>query len=295
MSTFASLQARLRGPVCSIPTTFTDTGQINEDGVRRIIDIAIAGGSQVVMLTWFDSLYPLLSDDEVLALTRLVVKHVAGRAIVIAADRSWWTGQAADYARFARDQGADLVMVKPPQLGKTSPERLAEHFATVADVLPVMLVGHIPFETLAALKSHPAIVAFKDDVLGQYGFQVARQYSKQWVYITSGHMWEHAALWPYGAAGWLSNFIIFAPQIDQTYWAALKQGNFGKVKDVILRYDEPWWDLANVFPGGADALWHATLEVFGIAPRWRRSPYGAASEVELDRLRDFYRQLELLR
>src|SRR5260221_5490037 len=120
MSTPASLRARLRGPICSIPTTFTDAGQIYEDGVRRVIDIAIAGGSQVIMLTWFDSLYPLLSDAEVYALTRLVIEHVAGRALVIAADRSWWTGQAVEYARFARDQGADVMMVKPPQLGKTS-------------------------------------------------------------------------------------------------------------------------------------------------------------------------------
>src|SRR5215471_6299594 len=102
MTTTTSLRDRLRGPICSLPTPFTQTGELNEDGARRIIDIAIAGGTQAVMLTWFDSLYPLLSDAEVYALSRLVIEHVAGRALVIAADRSWWTGQAVDYAHFAR-------------------------------------------------------------------------------------------------------------------------------------------------------------------------------------------------
>jgi dihydrodipicolinate synthase/N-acetylneuraminate lyase len=101
-------------------------------------------------------------------------------------------------------------------------------------------------------------------------------------------------LWPYGSVGWLSNFIIFAPQIDRVYWAAIQQGDMARAKEIIFRYDEPWWDEAAAFPGGADGLWHATLEVFGIAPRWRRSPYGAASDAELERLRGLYRGLGLL-
>ena len=62
----------------------------------------------------------------------------------------------------------------------------------------------------------------------------------------------------------------------------------------FFKYDEPWWDMAAAFPDGPDNLWHATLEVFGIAERWRQSPYTSATDTDLDRLRAFYQELGLL-
>jgi dihydrodipicolinate synthase/N-acetylneuraminate lyase len=220
---------------------------------------------------------------------------VALGANVIAADRSWWTGQSVAFAQWCRDAGAGLLMVKPPVLGQTTPDHVVEHYASVSAVMPVMLVGRVSPEIMPDLAEQvPGILAFKDDVGGNYGFQVARHYATQWTLITSGHMWEHLQLWPYGAVGWLSNFIIFAPRVDRAYWTALEQENLPAAREIIFTYDEPWWDLAETFPGGADSLWHATLEVFGIAGRWRRSPYGAPAKADLARLRSFYQQLGLI-
>ncbi len=295
MPTLNEIHTRLRGPICSIPTTFDRHGSIDEAGLWRVIEVALNGGSQAIMLTWFDSLFPLLTDEEVMHLTRLVIKRVAGRALVIAADRSWWTGQSTSFASWCRAEGADLIIVKPPALGQTTPDRLIDHYVAVSEVLPVMLVGRVPAEILPGLAERaPGIVAFKDDIGGNYGFQVARHFAKRWALITSGHLWEHLQLAPYGAVGWLSNFIIFAPRVDQQYWAAIEQGDLAAARAIILKYDEPWWDLAETFPGGADCMWHATLEVFGLAERWRRSPYGAARDAALARLRDFYLNLGLL-
>ena len=295
MLTRDEIRARLRGPICSVPTIFDQHGHLDEAGVQRVIEVALTGGSRAIMLTWFDSLFPLLTDAEVYRLTQWVIETVAGRALVIAADRSWWTGQSKEFAQWCRSAGADLLMVKPPALGQATPDRLVEHYSAVADIIPVMLVGRVPSEVLPTLADQvPGIVAFKDDVGGNYGFQVARRYATRWQLITSGHLWEHLHLCPYGAVGWLSNFIIFAPQVDRAYWTALEQSDLQAAREVIFKYDEPWWDLAETFPGGADSLWHATLEVFGVAGRWRRLPYGAPDDTELAQLRAFYQQLGLL-
>jgi dihydrodipicolinate synthase/N-acetylneuraminate lyase len=288
-------RSRLRGPVCSIPTPFTKAGEIDERGVRSIIDVALEAGSQVILITEGDSLFSILGDDEIGELTRLVVDHVAGRALTVAAGALWWTGKVVEFASWCRDLGYDIFLVRPPVVGSPSPDAQAAHYAAVADVMPTMLVGDVPLKTLSILaESAPGVVAFKDDIQGHYGFTVARQYADRWVVISSGPLWLHYALWPYGSPAWLSNYIVFAPQVTEAYWNGLQRGDEGRVKEVILRYDCPWWDFASTFTGGGDGLWHTSFEIFGVTQRWRRSPYVSAGDREMEQARAFYRGLGLL-
>jgi len=59
-------------------------------------------------------LFSLLTDQEVADLTKATVEHTAGRAMVVAADKYYWTGKAVEFGQYARGLGADLVMVSPP-------------------------------------------------------------------------------------------------------------------------------------------------------------------------------------
>ena len=74
-----TIKARLDGPVNSIPTPFLANGDIDIDGVRNIIDVGIAGGSEVSLLTYGDSQFDHLSDEEVAELTRCLIDQVKGR------------------------------------------------------------------------------------------------------------------------------------------------------------------------------------------------------------------------
>src|SRR5665213_1733554 len=55
----------LSGPIASVSTPFTKDGRIDFRGLGNFIDFVIAGGSRTVLLTYGDSLYSLLTDDEV--------------------------------------------------------------------------------------------------------------------------------------------------------------------------------------------------------------------------------------
>ena len=59
------VKVRLEGPVNSIPTPFQEDGAVDWDGVARIIDTGIEGGSRVSLLTYGDSQMEFLADDEV--------------------------------------------------------------------------------------------------------------------------------------------------------------------------------------------------------------------------------------
>ncbi|MBI4551718.1 MAG: dihydrodipicolinate synthase family protein [Candidatus Latescibacteria bacterium] len=290
------LRARIAGPVCSFPTPFTHDGAIDEQAAHRIIDVAIDGGSEMIMLTLGDSLFTILTDDEVADLTRLVVEHVAGRALVVAADRMWWTGKVVEFATYCRDVGVDILMIRPPDWGGSpSPESLAAHYAAAAAVMPVMLVGMPPLRTLEILANMtPNVVAFKEDMDLSYSFQVARQYGDRWPMIAGGGKARHLMLWPAGVRASLSIYIRLAPDVPRAYWQALREGNLAEARRVVDTYDQPLFRMGETFPGGLDSLQHCAMELFGIAPRWRRSPYVTADDEAIEQLRGFFQDVGLL-
>ena len=85
--------------------------------MRNFVDFVIEVGSKALILTHGNSLYSLLTDQEIGEITRVVAEHNAGRAMIVAADNIWWTGKEIEFARYAREVGADMLMVLPPDWG----------------------------------------------------------------------------------------------------------------------------------------------------------------------------------
>jgi len=56
----------------------------------------------------------------------------------------------------------------------------------------------------------------------------------------------------------------------------------------------PYFDFVRALPGGGDAGFHGTLELFGVAERWRRKPYYTLNDEEMERLKGFFKSQGLL-
>ena len=93
----AEARHHLTGPIPSCPVPFHEDGAIDYDGLRNFIDFVIDADARTILLTYGDSLFSLLTDDEVADVTRAVVEHTAGRAMVVAADRQWATPKALEF------------------------------------------------------------------------------------------------------------------------------------------------------------------------------------------------------
>ena len=96
------VRAALTGPVTSVKIPFQRDGSIDFVGLRTYIEFVLAAGSRALILTYGDSLYSVLSDQEVAEVTRAVVEDAAGHALVVAGDRMWATPQAVAFARYPR-------------------------------------------------------------------------------------------------------------------------------------------------------------------------------------------------
>jgi 4-hydroxy-tetrahydrodipicolinate synthase len=298
------IRHHLTGPVASIRTPFQRDGSIDWGGLRNVIEFDIAAGSGTIILTAGDSHYFCLSDDEITELTRVTVTQVHRRAMVVAADRLHGTSRAVEFARFATGIGADVLMCLPPDWGGScTPETLAEHYAEVAKVMPVMMVTNIfpargtafGIETIQrALDRSENVVAIKDDVCGEFGRRVSLLAHSRCAIFVSGSKENHLNSLPYGCDGHMSTFLTFKPEIARRYWKAIHASDLQAARGVIRDCDIPFFDLIKAMPGGYDAGIHGVLELFGLAKRWRRKPYHSLSDGELAKLADALKRLRIL-
>ena len=293
------IRACLTGPIPSIRMPFHEDGSMDTDSLRHQIDFIIAAGSKTILLTAGDSHYMCLSDDEIAEATRVTCQHTAGRVMVVAADRLFGTSRAIEFARFARNIGADVVMAQPPNWGPScTPQTLADHYRAVSEHLPVMIVTNV-FSTQGAdfgletvrltLDQCPDVVAIKDDICGDFARRLCLLAHERCAVFAGGQKVNHMDMWPYGCDGYLSTFMSFRPDIARQYWSAIEARDLEAARAIIRDYDMPFFDFISKFTGGWNAGLHGTLEVFGIAKRWRRKPYYSLDDAEMEKLRAFLR------
>lgn len=174
----APLEPRLRGVFPVVPTTFTETGELDLTSQKRCVDFMIDAGSDGLCILANYSEQFALADDERETLTREILDHVDGRVPVIVTTTHYSARICAARSRRAQEQGAAMVMVMPPYHGATI--RVAEagveaFLRTLSDAIdiPIMVqdapVSGTPLSApfLARLAREVANVAyFKIEVPG---------------------------------------------------------------------------------------------------------------------------------
>ena len=127
-----------------VPTTFTDTGELDLPSQMRCVDFMIdAGSNGLCILANFSEQFSL-SDGEREILTEATLKHVNGRLPVIVTTTHYGSRVCAQRSRRAQDLGAAMVMVMPPYHGATiraSEQAIVEFYAAVSDAIdiPIMI------------------------------------------------------------------------------------------------------------------------------------------------------------
>lgn len=262
------------------------------------------GKAKAVVLTWGDSLFSILTDEEIAEVTKAVCRHVNRRAFVVAADNRWWTGKEVQFAKYCTEVGADMLMVLPPDWAQsTTADSLVDHYRAVAEHVPVMMVTNylisrgtsFGVELIGRLRKEvPGVMALKDDFCGAFIRKVCLLVHEHWALSAGGQKQNHMNMVPYGASGYLSTFINFKPEIAWRYWNAIESGDFEAATAVIRDYDIPFFDYVIKVQGSFDAAMHGIYELAGLATRYRRPPYHSLTDEQMERLAEFLKSKGLL-
>lgn len=297
--------AILSGPIPTLRTPYDKHGNIDYRALYTCIDFDIQAKANVIVITAGDSHLEAMSDAEIFDLTQNVVTHVNKRVAIVASDRSFDTKQAHAFAQTCRQLGVDMLMVKPPDWGQsTTPQTLAQHYAHIAQEIPVMIVTNVfmrkdpafGLETIQrALDLSPHIVAIKDDIGGDFAQDLTARFHQQCAIWAGGQKKNHQHIALHGAHGYLSTFLTFKPEIAHHYWQAHQANNTSEITHIIEAIDKPFFDfIISHINGGFDAALHGILEIFGLAKRWRPKPYHSLMDQELDALKNFLIQLKVI-
>ncbi len=160
------------------PTPFHDNGDLDLEGMRRVLDCMIDQGVDGICILANFSEQFLLTDEERDTITDLCLSHVAGRVTMIVTTSHFSTRIAAERARKAAQGGADMLMLMPPYHGtglRADEKGMVEHFAAVAEAagIPLMVQDAplsgvaLPVPFLARLaREVPLVRYFKIEVAG---------------------------------------------------------------------------------------------------------------------------------
>ncbi|SDS12732.1 dihydrodipicolinate synthase family protein [Microterricola viridarii] len=114
--------------------------------------------------------YEALTDEERRKVIQVAVEAVAGRGVVVAGVHGVGWHQAVKWAQYAKEDGADGVLLLPPTMYKSNDDEIFLHYQKVAEVgLPIMIYNN-PFsmkvdmspQLIARLATIPGVVAVKE-------------------------------------------------------------------------------------------------------------------------------------
>ncbi|NUK37232.1 4-hydroxy-tetrahydrodipicolinate synthase [Streptomyces lunaelactis] len=279
--------------LCAMITPFTDSGELDLGGARKLADRLVADGCDGLVLNGTTGESPTTSDAEKTALVRAVVEAVGDRASVVTGVGSADTRHTVELARSAEAAGADGVLVVTPYYSRPPQAAVEAHFRRVADAvgIPLMLYDipgrtgtRIEPDTMLRLAGHPRIVAVKDcayDLLGS-----TKVIARTSLAYYSGCEELNLPLYAVGGTGFVSTVANVAPRQLR---AVLDAYDAGRVTEAarLNRLTIPLTELmmASGLPGTVTAK-----ALLGAGPV--REPLQPAGREAVDGLRVAYEALQ---
>jgi len=130
----------LEGVYSVLPTAFTASGDLDDESLRRVVDLFIGAGVNGVTALGVTGEVARLDDAERRHVLEVVTEHVGGRIGVVAGTTAEGTRTCINYSRHAKEVGATAIMVSPPRMPKLNSDAVLRHFHALADAVDIEIV-----------------------------------------------------------------------------------------------------------------------------------------------------------
>ncbi|WP_118183077.1 4-hydroxy-tetrahydrodipicolinate synthase [Paraburkholderia phosphatilytica] len=165
------MSVTFRGIVPALITPMTAAEDIDETGLRTLVDRLIDAGVHALFVLGTNGEFVALSEAEKLRVARIAVDHARGRVPVIAGTGAYATRDVIELNHRMQDTGVDAVSVITPYFNGTTQQELFTHYERIArgTSLPVMLYTipakagvTLTVDTVRRLAEIPNIRGIKD-------------------------------------------------------------------------------------------------------------------------------------
>lgn len=131
---------QLRGVFSVLPTPFTESGDVDVESLRRVVDLLLGAGVNGVTALGVTGEVARLNERERALVLDTVLAHVNGRVPVIAGASADGQRPCIEFAQRAHSAGAAAVMVSPPRMAKLNSEAVVSHYKALASAVDIEIV-----------------------------------------------------------------------------------------------------------------------------------------------------------
>jgi len=138
---------QFRGAFTALVTPMTESGEIDYDGFRRLIEFQLTEGIDGIVPLGTTGESPTLEEDEEEKLIEIAMKAAGGKVPVIVGSSSNDTKHMVEYVKRAKRHGADAALVVTPYYNKPNDDGLLRHYEAAAKVGIPIIVYNIASRT----------------------------------------------------------------------------------------------------------------------------------------------------
>ncbi|HEU4850939.1 MAG TPA: 4-hydroxy-tetrahydrodipicolinate synthase, partial [Telluria sp.] len=286
----------IKGSIVAIVTPMDADGKLDIPSLPKLIDWHIAEGTDGIVIVGTTGESATVNFEEHFELIRVAVEHAAKRIPIIAGTGGNSTVEAIELTRFAKQAGADAVLVVVPYYNRPTQEGMYLHFKAIAEAvdIPVILynvpgrtVADMANETVVRLAQIPNIVGIKDATgnVGR-GIELMRMLPKGFA-VYSGDDPTAMALMFCGAVGNISVTANVAPRAMHELCVAAMSGDIARAIDINNKVF-PLHTKLFVEPNPVPVKW--AMAEMGLIPAGLRLPLAPLSASYHDTVRGALRE-----
>lgn len=287
----------LEGIIPPLVTPFNKDETINVDALKNLVDYVIDGGVHGVICcsTVGEDMGFSVQEHNLVAET--VVDEVNGRVPVFVGIHKPRNQDAVEFAKHAKDVGADGVMPMAPAYctGTPTKEGFYEYYESIAKEadIPIMIYNYpergygIPVETIVKLSDLENIVALKNSDYNLANLSRLVEGCKQKLNVFTG--WNQLLLpaLAIGAKGCTGTAGNVAPKAMVELYEMYKKGNMKSALE--LHYSLlPLWKY--IFPGAI--MVKEWLNLLGILCGKPRKPLSPADKETTQKIKCIFEELQ---
>jgi len=308
---FNSLKNKLKGPIYSIITPFTDTENIDYKSLSTYIEYLYKGGARIFYAMAFNTRYLLMNNREIMDINQFIIKKVKSldetNIVIVGDPLNCSTKTSIEFAKHARDNGADVIsLIYRAYL--FFDEHVYNHYKTVADAVPDIgiLVHEMPFmkgipqhqdgtwslDLIDKLANIPSVVAMKEDAKqDDYTRKVVDLISDRVAIVVSGNGLQQWSKVSDKCAAWLTGIGNLWPKTELEFYEAHLQGDTKTCNRIIENIEKPFfWVKDNL-------SWHlgikSALKTLGIMERHERMPYQPLNDEQHEKVKEIVEGIEI--
>ena len=286
----------LGGVVVATTLAFTDDPSapaglaVDYDRFAAHCDFLIESGCRGVGPNGSLGEYSSLTDDERRKVIQVAVEAVGGRGLVVAGVHGVGWHQAVKWAEYAKEDGADGVLLLPPTIYRANRAEVIEHYTRVNEVgLPIMLYNN-PIDTkvdltpdlvaeLAQLENVVAIKEFTTDI--RRVLEIQELCDIDVIAGADDLLFESLVV---GATGWFAGYPNAFPKEAVEIYTLVTDGRIDEARELYRNLVPVFrWDSKTEFVQAIKLSIDLAGQSYGGPTRPPRGPLSAEHEARVRR------------